>query len=116
MVNPENMQILFDLDFRKKLRANPKLCLEKLEPQIVVNDNVEYIIKTNTRDTQYFIFVDMSELNDELVKEIQGGVGTSTAGSVGTAGTLACISTVSVFTTSTFSSIGTAGTAGTAKN
>ncbi len=51
-----------DKDFRKKLRKHPKLCLQELKYDI--DDNIDVIVKTNSKNTIYII------LNDNIDSDI----------------------------------------------
>ncbi len=70
--------LLFDKLFRAELLNNPKEAIAKLNYQ--QNDNVEYKVVTNTKNTVYIVMIDESLLMNIYLGELH-------AGSVATAST-----------------------------
>ncbi len=100
-----------DKDFRKKLRKHPKLCLQELKYDI--DDNIDIIVKTNSKNTIYIILNNNVD-SDIMLDGIQAAK-TKLLGTVATVGTLGTVGTAgSVLTTvSSASSAGSVGSLGT---
>ncbi len=101
---------IYDKQFRQQLRQFPQK--HALELGIELDDDVEVVVKTNTKDVTYCI-INNPRLDLNLISELTAAGGKiSTAGTVGSLSSAATVSTA-CSTLLSASSSGSAGTAST---
>ena len=116
MVYKISLSDMTDKQFRQDLRANPKGVLKEMG--IEYADDIELVIKNNTKEISYVVLFDPSEMGMSTTEmnNINAAGGSQTVGTGGTAGSAMCLSSVGCSTEcfSTFSSASSAGSVGTA--
>lgn len=111
LLDPE-WRKLYDKDFREALRKDPKKVFEELGQRDERADDIEFVVKTNTRETLYIVMAN-PEFGMAHIDYIQAaGAKLSTLASLGSGGTVSSIGSASG-TASSFGSASTVGSVGT---
>ncbi|SMN02395.1 hypothetical protein SPONN_955 [uncultured Candidatus Thioglobus sp.] len=102
-------KVTYNKELRRKFKKDPYAISKELGMELA--DDVELIVKENTKTTIYFVFPEQSHSLENTLLDVQAaGAKVSTLGSVGSAGTAS--TSGSFFTT--FGCLGTISTAGSA--